>query len=474
MAALVRHRFYLRGSEKGVRADLSFRNLTGLSLKKQDLRNIILKGANLAGVDFSGSDLSGADFFGADLECADLHEAILTGADFRGANLSRTILSSCNLQGADFSAGGISGSENAKLTDARLDHALLCRANLSGCDMSGAELADADLSGADLTSAVLVGAELSGATLDNVKLSNTVIELSRISASQRTQMGSIDGIVARTYEPISDDFLSEAIESHLLWIETGGQDGRRIDLDSNEITCSTFKGRNLSGARIRRCSMKGLDLANTVLDMADLTYTDLSDANLEGASLRGATLRGVDFSRSSLVRACVDYMEFVGTKSWPANLDRALLRDADLSNSSFKRALMGYSDISGSIITGADFQSVDFTKVKRAEGFPSVTPSDDRRISRRYDEPRIFVKSEHGVFYSVNWSLTGICLAYKEGSGFAVDSDVHAKILAEGHPPARSASFRVVKHDRHRGHVYLKFIHHNDEAFSYLKSIIHE
>ena len=395
----------------------------------------------------------------------------MTGADFRGANLSRTILSGCHLQGADFSAGGSSGTDSAKLTDAKLDRALLCQANLNGCDMSGAELADADLSGADLRSAILVGAELSGATLDSVKLSNTVIELSRLSASQRTQLASTDGIVSRYFEYISAEDVDEATLRHSDWIKSDGFGGKRLDLCGFMIPYDLFIGRNLSGARIRRCSLAGANLSNCVLDMADLTYSDLSDTDLEGCSLKGATLRGVDFSRSSLRRACFNYMDFVGTKSWPANLERAILKDADLSNASFTRAIMSYSDLSGAIMDGTTFNEADLSRVKRTGEHPATIAASDRRISQRYIEPKLYVKSQHGMHYSVNWSLSGICLLYNGNSGYTVDDDIQAKVMAEGHPPARNAMFRVIKHDKQRGHVFLK-IFHNTELEDYLKAAV--
>ena len=73
MAELVRHRYYVKGDQRGVQANLSFRNLSFLDLSKQNLTKIILQGTNLAGAKLSGCDLSGSDFFGADLELSLIH-----------------------------------------------------------------------------------------------------------------------------------------------------------------------------------------------------------------------------------------------------------------------------------------------------------------------------------------------------------------------------------------------------------------
>ena len=472
MAELVRHRYYTKGDSRGARADLSFRNVSGLDLSKQILTNIILRGANLAGTNLSQCDLSGADFFGADLEGADMHDATLTGADFRGANLSRTILSGSRLQGADFSAGGATGTENARLTEAKLDHALLCQANMNGCDMSGAELIDADLSGADLSRAVMVGAELSGATLDGVKLNNTVLELSRLSHAQIQRMGSTDGIVERSYEFVPPAFVQMSIRRHSEWMDSGGKAGKRLELEGVKVTDVSFRKASLAGARLRRCSLDGLDLTGVVLDMADMAYSTFRDVKLSGASLKGAILRGADLSRADLSGAHVEAMTLQGKKSWPANLDGAILRDADLTRASFSGAIMNYADLQGCALSGASFIDVDLSKVKGSSLASSVTAISNRRTSTRYTEPKVFVKTPLGVFPAVNWSFSGVCLSYSGVKRFVPDSRFPAKLVGDKHPPPRDATFIVVKDDEQRGVALLKFADMDAALSEYLESLV--
>ena len=471
MAELVRHRFYLKGDARGVRADLSFRNMAGLVLKNQVLTNIILKGANLSGADFSACDLSGADLFGADLEGANLQGAKLVGVDFRGANLSRAILSDCHLQGSDFSSGGESGNDHTRLTEAKLDHALLCEANLNGCDMSGAELVDADLSGADLSKAVLVGAELSGAHLDNVRLDNTVIEISRLSSTQRARVGSMNGIVKPSYLDISEAAVEAAVGNHAKWIESGGKTGRRLEIDGTRIAAYSFRDKNLAGARFRRCSLHGLDLSGVILDMADLSYADLTHTNFTGASLKGTTLRGADLSNSNMTSARIEAMALKGNKLWPANLDGALILNSDLTKTSFAHAIMNYADMTGSILAGTNFINVDLSKVKKPATPTKQEEISCRRVTKRYSTPRLFVKIPQGVFPTVNWSVSGICLSYAGEARLEPDSVVCAKIVAEGYPPPRDAAFTVIKDDPSRGVVLLKFSNGDETLIGYLNSV---
>ena len=471
MAELVRHRFYIKGDARGIRADLSFRNMAGLVLKDQGLKNIILKGTNLSGADLSGCDLSGADLFGADLEGANLQGAKLTGVDFRGANLTRAILSNCHLQGSDFSSGGDSGDDNTRLTEAKLDHAMLCEANLNGCDMSGAELIDADLTGADLSKAVLIGAELSGAQLDNVRLDNTVIEISRLSLAQRDQVGSIDGIVKPAYLDISEAAIKLAVGNHTEWIESGGKNGRRLELEGIRISSYSFRGMNLAGARFRRCSFNGLDMSGVVLDMADLTYADLTHTNLKRASLRGTTLRGADLSNSDMSGARIEAMVLKGNKLWPANLDGALIQNCDLTNASFAHSIMNYADLTGSILFGANFIDVDLTKVKNVKSNDTQESASCRRIAKRYSIPKLYVKTSLGVFPTVNWSTSGICISYVGDARFEQDSNIRVKIVADGYPPPRDAEFTVIRDDQSRGVVLLKFLNSDEGMIQYLNSV---
>jgi len=472
MAALVRHRFFLKGDSRGTPADLSFKNLTEMDLSKQILTNIVLRGSSLVGSRLSECDLTGADFFGADLEGADLHGSILTGADFRGANLSRAILSHCQLHGSDFSASGASDGTNAKLTDAKLDHAMLCQANLNGCDMSGAELIDADLSGADLSKASLIGAELSGATLVNVKLSNTVIELTRLSTAQLGEVGSTEGVVSRSYYHVPQAMIDTSLRLHFEWIETGGGQGKRIDFDGADLSAFSFANTNLSGARFRRCSFKGGNLSCIIIDMADMTHCDLSHTNLRNASIRGATLRGVDLSHSNMTGSRITIMPFKGTKSWPANLDRAILHNADLTNAVFEKAVMSYADITNCIIAGTNFIDTDLTTVKKSSRNQSVEPSVCRRASRRFSEPKLFVKTHYGVFATINWSMTGISLSYHGDERFVVDDEVAVKIVAEGQPPPQDATLAIIKDDIGRGVVLMKFVNMSETLSSYLHTLV--
>ena len=149
---LKKHTLWLINDPNGVRANLSWANLSRANLSWANLSWANLSRANLSWANLSWANLSEADLSGADLSWANL----------RGANLSEADLSGANLYGANLSGADLSG---ANLYEANLRGANLYEANLRGANLS-----EADLSGADLSWANLRGANLRGAKNVNCPL----------------------------------------------------------------------------------------------------------------------------------------------------------------------------------------------------------------------------------------------------------------------------------------------------------------
>ena len=99
---------------KSMRADLSYKNLSGLDLKNANLYRVDLKNANLREVDLRNADLRYANLRHADLSNADLSEANIDGADLRYANLY-----GANLKNTDIIYAKIS-------EDTKIDYPIAC------------------------------------------------------------------------------------------------------------------------------------------------------------------------------------------------------------------------------------------------------------------------------------------------------------------------------------------------------------
>ncbi len=110
------------------------------------------------------------DLSGMDLKRADLKTAALQGAILEEANLRGTDLSHADLRGADL--------HKANLVLSHLGAADLAEADFSGANLCDADLSEANLSNADFSEAELVGALLQGADLSRAKLAENVKDLS--------------------------------------------------------------------------------------------------------------------------------------------------------------------------------------------------------------------------------------------------------------------------------------------------------
>ena len=154
------HQHYLNKDIDGwesMRADLSYKNLSGLDLKNANLYRVDLKNANLREVDLRNADLREADLRNANLYGANLNNADLSSADLNKAVLREADLRESNLSNADLRYANLS---NADLRDADLSNADLRKADLSNADLSNADLGEANIDGADLKEANLLGTNL--------------------------------------------------------------------------------------------------------------------------------------------------------------------------------------------------------------------------------------------------------------------------------------------------------------------------
>lgn len=467
------HRQWLDG-KGGRRAELQFQDLSGLSLKGVRLAEAKLAGASLSGANLEGADLARADLFGADLEGAELTGANLTGADLRGANLHRATLNDVILRGADFRSGTLTDNGGntrcdgaAVLTEARLERAILCSAKLTGCDLTGADLMDADLSGADLSKCVMLGVDLSGANLAGTQLAGTVVDADMLARGRHLPDGAATMLAEPPRRRIPEAALQALVNAHEQWVESGGATGARLDLDMAELDPAVLHGRNLAGARLRRCRLSAADWADNRLEMADLSYSDLSTTVLDGSVMAGVTLRRANLSNAHLAGVQLTAQPMSGGRSWPANLDGANLRGADLTNAVLSGAILRRADLAGAIVTGVNMRGADLAGATRTgEG-----DARQRRRQRRFTHPALAVGSRKGTARSRNWSFGGISLdadpgLYREGEL------VTLLVGAPGGGDPVPVQARVMALDGGARSVSLKFEPLTPELKSYLNGLV--
>ena len=137
-----KHQHYLNKDIDGwetMKADLSYKNLSGLDLSNANLRNADLRNANLYKANLINADLAYTDLRNANLRDADLRDADLNNACLRYANLRKTALrnvdlSETDMYEADLKEANLFGSDlkNTNIVcavineDTKIDYPITC------------------------------------------------------------------------------------------------------------------------------------------------------------------------------------------------------------------------------------------------------------------------------------------------------------------------------------------------------------
>lgn len=158
-----------REANPGIRPDLSWADLSNMSLSGGNFRYANLSWANLSGADLTwiildNADLTKANLTGADLSEANINEASLFRAELINANLTRAYLKKSNLESAIL--------QNANLCEANLNGANLSFSYLRQTDLTRASLVGADLRKANFDETILVGADFTKANLFKIEKLN--------------------------------------------------------------------------------------------------------------------------------------------------------------------------------------------------------------------------------------------------------------------------------------------------------------
>lgn len=391
------HAMYLAGKNGGARAQIKFKNLSGLSLVGKDLSHADFTGSCFIGSNLSDGDFTSATFFACDLRRANLENAKFIRADFRGAFVAGANLSGADLKAADLREGKImekaaEGYLRERLRRDRSDEAAVARTVFAGARMISTNMAavramSADFSDADLSNVIIQGADLrevnmeganlshsdlSGSDLRGANLKNSILKDTKLQAVEKTD-ANFEGVV--TEKPAGLDIedmdvpLEKLLAQHSLWIETKGAKGGRLDLsgydmrDYTDLRDYPLTAMKAVGANFHNQDFSGLEIQSATFDESDFRDCNFRKCDIRGSSLKGARLSRCDFTGANLAPLLFDNPD--GTKRiLPVNMSGATLRysvmrKAKLGGVRFKGADLSFADF-----TGADLRKADFTDAK--------------------------------------------------------------------------------------------------------------
>jgi uncharacterized protein YjbI with pentapeptide repeats len=150
--------------------------------------------------------------------------------------------------------------------------------------------------------------------------------------------------------------LVEPLKAHRCWLERGRADGRRLHLESCDLTGVALQGALLSRAKLTRAVLKRAQLSAAQLGRANLIGVDLEDAVLDRAHLVGARLSGANLRRADLTEAQAAALEAEFADFSGARLDHADLSGADLSGVTLVGASLMGTRLCGVNLRGADLR----------------------------------------------------------------------------------------------------------------------
>jgi uncharacterized protein YjbI with pentapeptide repeats len=209
-------------------------DLSGIDLRKADLRDLMLNRAKLDGADFRDANLTDTWF-------PELRNVKLDGARLRNASLNDGLVD-CSFRGADLTGARLSECSGCDFTGVNFRDAWLWHVKATGCSF-----ADADLSGVDLSDARLASADFRRAKLSGAKFA---------------------------------------------------ENGRAADLTAAMLAEARLDGAELTGCKLAKADLTKADLRGANLADADLRGATIDGADFTGASLLGAKLDNLDLSRA--------------------------------------------------------------------------------------------------------------------------------------------------------------------------------
>ena len=385
------HKLYISGKNGGARAIIKFKNLSGLSLRGQDLSHADFTGSCFIGTDLSHGNFSSATFFACDMRRANLEAASFVRADFRGAFVAGANLEGADLKSADLREGRMMEKETANLVqnrNAKGDSAVartvfagarmvstnmsavravsadFSDADLSNVDIKGADLRSANLEGANLSHSDLSGSDVRGACFKNSIMTNTILK------EVEKRDADFTGVVTEKKEGLDytdmEIPIEERLEKHALWLGSRGANGERLDLSSydmrsfEKLTQYTLTAMKAIGANFLNQNFSGIDIQSAIFDESDFRDCKFIKSDLRGSSFKEARLSRCNFTDANL--APLMFKNTDGTsRIIPVNMNGVNLRYSVFRNAVLAGIRLKGADLSFADFTGADLRKADLT-----------------------------------------------------------------------------------------------------------------
>lgn len=189
---------------------------------------------------------------------------------------------------------------------------------------------------------------------------------------------------------LESDFknIIDQLQQHKLWVETVGEQGKKLGLDEIDLRSIDLSDYSLDQAYFTECIFNSMSLQSSDFHNSVLCSSEFISTNLYGANFYKADLSYTNFSKSymqSTKLAKADCYEaifrdtdltdanLVACLFYDTNFQNAILKNADISVASFKNVVLHGADLSGlrgveeAIISSINIGTLDAPVILREE-----------------------------------------------------------------------------------------------------------
>lgn len=296
------------------------RDLTGIILANNNLKDWNFSGQNLSGTRFNLADLTGVDFTNSiitsayigysdnftkeqlystasyknkDLTGVQFDDLKMNGWNFAGQNLTNVSFSGTSLSNADFTDSIITGASLYFATDRGFKkEQFYSTLSYKNKDLTGVDLGDNDLAGWNLSGQNLTGVSFYASDLTDTNLTDSIITGASFWRASATLTEH------QFYSTLS--YKNKSLVG--------------LNMKNNTLDGWDFSGQNLASTTFERANLVTANFAGANLTNVSFAYADLSGANFAGATFNNTTLTGVDITNTDFRGANME--SIIGTPSY--------------------------------------------------------------------------------------------------------------------------------------------------------------
>jgi len=161
--------------------------------------------------------------------------------------------------------------------------------------------------------------------------------------------------ILRGAKPPRGSLDADAIAQHRMWLESNGARGQRLVVVTADAAERVAREAELTGCRLERIRMIGVDLVGAGLARAELVDVDLTRARIETANISDAHL-----TSCNLTEAIAEHTSFSGVRAEACDFSRGKLATSQWTRAYVERCIFTAADLADTQIGLAHFVACDF------------------------------------------------------------------------------------------------------------------